>query len=494
MKQTLHNLQIIFFSLLVFLISGKQVFAQPANDDPCNATFLVIGPGPLYATTQADNNLATISTGIPDPYCGDPNYQDIWYRFLVPPTGAFSVDLAPGTVTDAAMALYTGSCTSLVLLECNDDGSFNGDMPFINQNGLTPNDTIWLRVWSESPSPTGTFSIYTEVCGLNPLFQQDCNGGIGVCSMASTYNIGFQGTGEVTNEINTTLSCLGSGEKNSTWFQLNAQTAGDLNFIIQAYDSISDFDFAVFNITNHSCNEIFTDSSFMSRCNYSTSVGGITGITPTGSSTGTYSPSLPVLAGETFAILVNNFSFGSTSGFTIDFSASTAIIDAPQVDAAFNYIASGSTVEFTNTSQHGGPCTWDFGDGVIDQSGISNPRHTYPIDGTYNVCMIACNGCSSDTVCQTITISVGISPIQNQEFSIFPNPASDKATIHSNHFTEQYTFQLTDASGRIVLSRQITSGNQEIALNSITQGLYFYQCIDDKNMKCASGKMVVLKQ
>ncbi len=494
MKQHLHNFQILFFSLLVFLISGKHVFAQPANDEPCSAFFMAAGPGPLYATTQADNNLATVSTGIPDPYCGDASYQDIWYKFLVPPSGAFTIDLAPGTVTDAAMALYTGSCASLVLIECNDDGSYNGDMPFINQTGLTPNDTIWLRVWSESPSPTGTFSIYTELSGLNPLFQQDCDGAIGVCFMLDNYNSCFEGTGAVTAEINTTLSCLGSGEKNSAWFQLTTQTAGDLNFLIQSIDSATDYDFGVFNITNHGCTEIYSDTNLMSRCNYSTSPTGSTGLTPTGGPTGTYSPSLQVQAGETYAILVNNFAFYSSVGFIIDFSASTTLFDSPQTVANFQHVSSGSTVEFTNTSQHGGPCTWDFGDGVIDQSGISNPRHTYLIDGTYNVCMIACNGCSSDTVCQTITISVGISPIQNQEFSIFPNPASDKATIHSNHFTEQYTFQLTDASGRIVLSRQITGGNEEITLNSISQGLYFYQCIDDKNMKCASGKMVILKQ
>lgn len=63
-----------------------------------------------------------------------------------------------GTITDSGMALYSGTCTSLVLLECDDDDSDNGSMSLITQNGLTPGETIFVRFWDYSDG-TGTFDL-----------------------------------------------------------------------------------------------------------------------------------------------------------------------------------------------------------------------------------------------------------------------------------------------------------------------------------------------
>ena len=59
-------------------------------------------------------------------------------------------------------------------------------------------------------------------------------------------------------------------------------------------------------------------------------------------------------------------------------------------------------VEFTDASQHPDNWYWDFGDGSFSTQ--QNPMHEYSSAGTYNVCLITENSCSSDTICKSISV------------------------------------------------------------------------------------------
>jgi PKD repeat protein len=73
--------------------------------------------------------------------------------------------------------------------------------------------------------------------------------------------------------------------------------------------------------------------------------------------------------------------------------------------AAFTYSTTDSTVTFDNNSQHSNAWSWDFGDGTTSTS--QNPTHTYTSNGTFEVCLVATYvGCSSDTICQPVTICI----------------------------------------------------------------------------------------
>ena len=48
------------------------------------------------------------------------------------------------------MALYSGDCNTMALIECDDDDSENGLMPLINRTGLTPGSTVFVRFISSS--------------------------------------------------------------------------------------------------------------------------------------------------------------------------------------------------------------------------------------------------------------------------------------------------------------------------------------------------------
>ncbi|MBK6525904.1 MAG: hypothetical protein IPG07_10355 [Crocinitomicaceae bacterium] len=57
------------------------------------------------------------------------------------------------------MAIYSGTCGSLTLLGCNDDGCTNGLMPMISQPGLTPGSTTMDSVWEYFNDVSGTFQL-----------------------------------------------------------------------------------------------------------------------------------------------------------------------------------------------------------------------------------------------------------------------------------------------------------------------------------------------
>lgn len=63
--------------------------------------------------------------------------------------------------------------------------------------------------------------------------------------------------------------------------------------------------------------------------------------------------------------------------------------------AGFNFSANGLTVDFTNASSGATGYFWDFGDG--NTSAESDPQHTFPGAGGYDITLIATNDCGSDT-------------------------------------------------------------------------------------------------
>jgi hypothetical protein len=174
----------------------------------------------------------------------------------------------------------------------------------------------------------------------------DCLGAIPVCTSVYTYNSSATGPGlyndvpyqgPASNDYCTVapyMNCIAYGEVNSTWYIFTTQTAGNIAFTIDPVDNADDYDWALYNLTTNDCSNI-PGGGMTVRCNYcgspgNTGAGGSTQICtgpywPGGCNT--WSSAIPTVAGQTYALMVNNFS-GSFNGYTINFGASTAgIVD-----------------------------------------------------------------------------------------------------------------------------------------------------------------------
>ncbi|MFM9028391.1 MAG: hypothetical protein ACKOQ6_10405, partial [Bacteroidota bacterium] len=148
----------------MLLFCPFNVIAQaPSNDNPCSATPLTVGSVCNY--TSFSNVNATGSTGVPAPGCG--NYQggDVWFSVVVPAGGTVLLNSQIGTLTNGAMAVYSGSCTNLTLISCSDNA--NGtNMPALNVTGQTPGATLFVRFWGNA-NATGAFGICASTPATN---------------------------------------------------------------------------------------------------------------------------------------------------------------------------------------------------------------------------------------------------------------------------------------------------------------------------------------
>lgn len=130
--------------------------AAPMTNDNCaNAIPLTVNSICSYSTFT--NAGATASPGIPAPGCANYSGGDVWFSVVVPSTGNITITSQTGTMSDGGMAVYSGTCGALTLIQCNDDNV--GLMPGINLTGQTAGATLWVRFWEYGNDNNGTFGL-----------------------------------------------------------------------------------------------------------------------------------------------------------------------------------------------------------------------------------------------------------------------------------------------------------------------------------------------
>lgn len=100
---------------------------------------------------------------IPLPGCGsfvDGVTPDVWFTFTSLSTSLHQIKVDPGSniyAQDIAMAIYTGNCANMTLLNCDDNS--NGMMPLLTVLPPSAGTTYYIRVWSNSGTSFGNFRI-----------------------------------------------------------------------------------------------------------------------------------------------------------------------------------------------------------------------------------------------------------------------------------------------------------------------------------------------
>lgn len=212
-------------------VSGNSIItgSQP-NDEPCNAIQLpAVTADCNYATySNVGATLTSILTAPSPAGCigGTGGFgastKDVWFSITVPASGNLCItpepNLSGAVITDAAMALYSGSCGNLSLIACSDDadgaggsynypGTANDLLPYLNVTGLTPGATVYLRYWGWGGT-SGSFGICVQAptndyCA-NALYICDINGYSASTSPAYTPDRPGTGTGQMYGNNETT--------------------------------------------------------------------------------------------------------------------------------------------------------------------------------------------------------------------------------------------------------------------------------------------------
>lgn len=201
----------------------------PSNDNPCQGTILTIGSSISYSSYYT-NQCATATSGVTAPGCGTYSGGDIWFKAVVPASGALNINTDTGSVIDAAMAVYSGTCGSLTLVSCSNDGyGANSLMPYFSLTCLTPGDTLYIRAWEVGNNVVGTIRISAvDPGGSFTLPSNDNPCGATTLTVGSAVSYSTYSTSCATATTGVTAPGCGNYLGGDVWFSATIPASGNL--------------------------------------------------------------------------------------------------------------------------------------------------------------------------------------------------------------------------------------------------------------------------
>lgn len=145
---------------------GDFSFSCPPINDDCSAA-VALTAGETYGENPVDGTLIGATDSGYTNSCGGTAVNDVWYTAVAPTDGNLTIeteaDIATGTTgNDTAIEAYTSDtdCSgTLTSIGCDDDGAATGSYSKLDLTGLTPGQTIYIRVWGFGDDEFEPFSI-----------------------------------------------------------------------------------------------------------------------------------------------------------------------------------------------------------------------------------------------------------------------------------------------------------------------------------------------
>lgn len=158
--------------------TGQSCNNQPPPNDLCFNTINIPVRGQCSPETFSNIN-ATSSGATPGYSCGNPGIiQDVWFSVIVPSSGSVTLETTQvsGGLTDMVMQVYSGTCTNLVQVAC-DDNSGTGNHALITLTGRTPGESLFIRIVDSGSNEYGIFGFcaYDTNMPCHPDFQEMVN-------------------------------------------------------------------------------------------------------------------------------------------------------------------------------------------------------------------------------------------------------------------------------------------------------------------------------
>jgi len=408
-----------FFALILLLttIVCSQATAQvPANDDCTGATFLILDNNGNLCF--ADTNTQATSDGI---FTGcdanilpplPPGGHELWYTFVT--TGdSYTITATEGATTPAqrlAVVVMNGNCTSGAGVNNCSNAIFPGD-PVSVTISSPPGTQVWFYVTALDYDGIFNVCITSENNPVTP--GQDCITAPFICNSNN-----FSSPGRTTINPSVLPSCFNTPPVSALWYRFTAGFSGPLEFS-GFPNGPGGFRWALYDVTNGcpgteiACNNVVNPALPF-------------GLSATAANciTDPYCPPVNVVAGNTYALMVDDLSL-SGAGFDFSWGTNTIMMPNPMFTVD-SIVACGSLMaDFTNSSSYTPATTWsfDFGDGTLPQSGtganFNIPSHFYNTPGTYlaTLSVNGPNGCI-----RSFSREIRIRPLPVSSFTILNSP------------------------------------------------------------------------
>lgn len=220
---------------------------------------------------------------------------------------------------------------------------------------------------------------------------------------------------------------------NPYWYKFTCFASGTLGFLIVPNNSSDDYDWQLFDVTNHSPADVYTNSNLLVACNWS----GLTGTTGTSAtaasltecgSTNNFNPPIyskmpNLIQGHNYLLLISHFSGDSQSGYALSFAGhggTASITDSvPPGLKSIRPICDGSRIELVlNKKMKCSSLAADGSDFVLSPA-------------VAKVIGASANSCTSGFDMDTITLTLD-GPLTPGNYFISADTGTDKNILLDN--------------------------------------------------------------
>ena len=175
-------------------------------------------------------------------------------------------------------------------------------------------------------------------------------------------------------------------------------------------------------------------------------------------------------AAGTYAVRLTAEVDGET--VTYRYPAALTVLEAPE--AGFRAeVQDSAVVAFASDAPDATAYRWDFGDGGT--ATIARPIYRYAAPGAYEVTLAVTNACGTSTTIRGVSaVAVGVEELARETaLRVVTNPVTDRLTVDYGG-TGAIDVELADLSGRVLLSRKLTTpGRHVLDVSALAPGVYF---------------------
>ena len=297
------------FSLCVTTIPN------PVNNECAGAINLTVNPSSTCTTSTSGTTVGGTQS---QAGCSGAADDDVWFSFVATTTN-HTVTVTPGTLNDAVLQVFSGSCGSLTSISCR-NATTGSNTEVASLTGLTAGNTYYVRLHS---SANGTGKGSFSVCVTT--FNDNCSGAYNL-TVNPTNTCTTSTFGTTNGATQSQAGCSGTAE-DDVWYSFVATST---NHIVTVSPSTL-YD-AVLQVFSGSCGSLTSIICRDITINYDSEVASLTGLT----------------IGNTYYVRV----YGYFNGFRGDFSICVTTPANP-CDDIINISSCGEVINQTVTSGYG---------------------------------------------------------------------------------------------------------------------------------------------
>ncbi|MBL4577344.1 MAG: SprB repeat-containing protein, partial [Flavobacteriales bacterium] len=389
------NLRTKILLVLALWITTGYVHAQSDNCATATPLTLVNGQLCVNGTTQnATSNNTMYGSCNPNPV------NEVWYTYVAA-GGQNDYTITSNGMTNAEIVIDITGCVDTLFSTCD---VTTGTSTLSTSWGITPGTQVLIMIASNG-GVDGDFQFCVDSYDPPPGGGNACTGAIPLCDKTQTYNFPDM---SVLSSSGISSTCFPGAGNQDLWYQFTVVQSGTLEWEATPSGVDIELDWSLWDITSGcpgaevACNYNFTAGLFSPSISAPVGMIGTTSCVacPTGGNMqavcGEYCDPITVTAGNTYAILIDNYTTALPTGLDFVFGSGMTAEIAPNADFTINPsgITCGSNITINIADLSLGIPDWTFGNGNTF-TGNNPPAQTYTVPGVYAITASISGSCPS---------------------------------------------------------------------------------------------------